>query len=281
MFQGLFNYENPIWRFVGKLGDLILLNVLWIICSIPIFTMGASTTAVYYVTLRLVRDEDGQTIRCFFRSFKENFKQATVIWLLVLLTGIILGFDLYFFLRVLAGDSMVHTVLTAVVGAMIIIWLFVVTYIFPVQSRFYNPVKKTIFNSFFMSIRHGAQTICMIVLDVVLVVAGYLSLYYAPQFSALAVMFGFPLIAFVNSYIFNGIFKRYIREEKREDDGQLRPILEDVKLSRPEPVSAPAPDPAAAEASAFSDSAEAPGGSDAPGSIDNSQDKGETVSGQQ
>ena len=59
MLQGLFNYDNPVWRFIGKLGDLILLNILWIICSIPVFTIGASTTAVYYVTLKLARDVGG------------------------------------------------------------------------------------------------------------------------------------------------------------------------------------------------------------------------------
>lgn len=65
MFQGLFNYDNPVWRFIGKLGDLVLLNLLWLICCIPVFTAGAATTAVYYVTLKLVRDDDGSTIKSF------------------------------------------------------------------------------------------------------------------------------------------------------------------------------------------------------------------------
>ena len=97
MLQGIFNYDNPVWRFIGKLGDLIILNILWIVCSIPVFTAGASTTAVYYVTLKLVRDEDDSTIRSFFRSFKSNFKQATAIWLILLAAGIVLGFDFWFF----------------------------------------------------------------------------------------------------------------------------------------------------------------------------------------
>ena len=69
MLQGLFNYDNPVWRFIGKLGDLILLNLLWLICCIPVFTAGAATTAVYYVTLKLVRDEDDSTIRSFLPLF--------------------------------------------------------------------------------------------------------------------------------------------------------------------------------------------------------------------
>ena len=84
MLSGLFNYDNPVWRFIGKFWDVLILNVLWLVCSIPIVTIGASTTAMYYVTLKLARDEDGYTIRSFFKSFKENFRQATVIWLIFL-----------------------------------------------------------------------------------------------------------------------------------------------------------------------------------------------------
>ena len=82
MFAGFFNYDNPVWRFIGKFWDVLVINFLWIICSIPIVTIGSSTTAMYYVTLKLARDEDGYTIQSFFKSFKENFKQATAIWLI-------------------------------------------------------------------------------------------------------------------------------------------------------------------------------------------------------
>ena len=103
MLQGFFNYDNPVWRFIGKLGDLILLNILWIVCSIPVFTIGASTTAVYYVTLKLVRDEGDSTIRSFFHSFKGNFRQATAIWMILLAAGIVLGLSLIHILRNVQG----------------------------------------------------------------------------------------------------------------------------------------------------------------------------------
>ena len=77
MLQGIFNYDNPVWRFIGKLGDLILLNILWIVCSIPVFTIGASTTAVYYVTLKLARDEGDSTIRSFFHSSSQFLRKAS------------------------------------------------------------------------------------------------------------------------------------------------------------------------------------------------------------
>ena len=75
MLQNLFNYDNPVWRFIGKFGDLIVLNILWIITSIPIVTIGASTTAMYYVTLKLVRDEDGYTIRSILDHLKRTLNR--------------------------------------------------------------------------------------------------------------------------------------------------------------------------------------------------------------
>lgn len=227
MLQGLFNYDNPVWRFIGKLGDLILLNVLWIICSIPIFTIGASTTAVYYVTLKLVRDEDESTIKSFFRSFRSNFKQATVIWLILLAVGCILAFDFWFFTTSqmnLSGNLKV--IMMAVFGGFLLVYLFILTYVFALQSRFYNPVKRTLFNAFFMSIRHLFQTIGIVATDICIVLATYLGLFYMPQIAMLLVLFGMPLVAFVNSYFFTAIFKRYMPKEE-ENKNNMRPLFED------------------------------------------------------
>ena len=217
MFSNLFNYDNPVWRFIGKFWDVLVVNLLWIICSIPIVTIGASTTAMYYVTLRLVRDEDGYTIRSFFKSFKDNFKQATAIWLIFLAVGLILGFDLYFVLTMMAYSTL-RTVMTTVFLALLFIWVAMFTFVFPLQSRFYNPVKKTIFNAFFMSIRHIFYTIGIVVMDVVLVL---LTLTMIPQL----LMFGVALIAFVNSFFLNAVFKKYMPKDDREDDHERRPLF--------------------------------------------------------
>ena len=70
MFQGFFNYDNDIWRFVGRLADIMVLNLLWILFSLPIVTFGISTTALYYCTLKIVKDEDDGNIRMFLRCFR-------------------------------------------------------------------------------------------------------------------------------------------------------------------------------------------------------------------
>ncbi len=219
MLSGFFNYDNPVWRFIGKFWDVLIINLLWIVCSIPVFTIGASTTAMYYVTLRLARDDDGYTIRSFFKSFRENFRQATAIWLIFLVTGALLAFDIYYFVR-LASVSTFRTVMITVFLAMAFIWTAMFTYVFPLQSRFYNPVKRTIFNSFFMSIRHVFNTIGMLAVDGIIV---FVALTYVPQLT----IFGVALIAFFNSYLFNSIFKRYMPKEEKPADMELRPLFAD------------------------------------------------------
>ena len=215
MFSGFFNYDNPVWRFIGKFFDVMILNILWVVCSIPIVTAGASTTAVYYVTLKLVRDEEGSTVKAFFKSFQENFKQATVIWLILLAAGAVISFDLYFFLRVQNVQSTFHTVMLAVFIAFGVIWLCIALFAFPLQARFYNPVKRTLFNAFFMSIRHFFQSIGMLAIDF-----GFLALalFLAPVFQSMLFLFGFPLFAFVNSYMLVGIFDRYMPKNEEDEE---------------------------------------------------------------
>ncbi len=90
----LFNIDSPVMRFLGKVADLMILNLVTLVCCIPIVTIGASLTAMHYVLLKMVRDRECYIVRSFFKSFKANFKQATVIWLIILLVLVIFAADL-------------------------------------------------------------------------------------------------------------------------------------------------------------------------------------------
>ena len=93
----LFDLESPLFSGLNKMADLIYLNLLTFVCCIPIITIGASMTALNYVVLKMVRNEDSHLTRQFFKSFKQNFKQATIIWLIILLAIIVLAGDFYIF----------------------------------------------------------------------------------------------------------------------------------------------------------------------------------------
>ena len=91
----LFNVDGPVLQFVNKIVYSVYLNILWFLCCIPVITVGASTTALFYVTLKISKNEEGNITKAFFRSFRQNFRQGTLIWLILLAAGIILGVDGY------------------------------------------------------------------------------------------------------------------------------------------------------------------------------------------
>ena len=97
--RNLFNPDNAIMNFIGKLLDCFFLNVLWLVCCIPVVTIGASTTALYYCSIKLAKDEPVSVLHDFFHSFRANFIPATKITLLFLAVGIILGLDGFIFLH--------------------------------------------------------------------------------------------------------------------------------------------------------------------------------------
>ena len=78
--SSLFSINSPLWEMTDKLVRFLWLSILWSICSIPVVTMGASTTALYSVTLKYVRGEEGYLTSSFFRAFRENFRQSTIVW---------------------------------------------------------------------------------------------------------------------------------------------------------------------------------------------------------
>ena len=230
MLQGFFNYDNPIWRFVGRLGDMILLNVLWILCSLPIVTIGASTTALYYCTLKIVRNEDDGDIKMFFKSFKLNFKQATIIWIPMLLLGLLLVFDFNFFGSALVNAGAARILLQGLTIAMMVIWIFVFTYVWPLLSRFDNTVKNTVTNAAYMSIRYLGSTLSMLISDVIIIAIGYVALYYMAWITAFMVLMGYPLLAWINSTMLDHIFEKYMPKQDPSRDKEVRPILQDLNL---------------------------------------------------
>ena len=88
--------DNPIMNFLTIVCDIVILHFLWLLTSLPILTIGASTTALYYTTMKCIRNGQGGVVKLFFKSFRENFKQATGIGVLALLAGVLCAFDMWF-----------------------------------------------------------------------------------------------------------------------------------------------------------------------------------------
>ncbi|MBR4767877.1 MAG: glutamate--tRNA ligase [Lachnospiraceae bacterium] len=207
--------QNPFWAFVGKLVDVLVLHLFWIVCSLPIVTFGPSTTALYYALMRLARDEGGHYYRAFFKSFKENIKQGIILGLIFLLIEGALAYTYWLCTKNVALNPAFPGIrIVAIILMVVVVMTF--EYAFPLLARFDNTIRRTIQNAFLMSIRHIGWTIVMTAIFV-----GFYALIIAfERYIFPLTIWGFGLVAFLQSYILNRIFKPYIEKitGKEEND---------------------------------------------------------------
>lgn len=205
-----FSMDNKFFTIMNRVGDLIILNIVFLVCSIPLITIGASATALYYVTLKMTRNEESYLVRSFFKSFKENFKQSTLIWVILLAALFLLRADFIITDAVSGSLISVFRYLLMVVAFFVAM---VLLYIFPLQAKFENTLKNTFRNALLMSIRHLPSTLLMLVITTV-PMGITLSVPIVFLYGLLVwILLGFSLTALINSRFLVKIFDRYLPEE--------------------------------------------------------------------
>jgi len=150
------HYDSPVLHFFNQFADLVLLNILTLLCSIPIITIGASTTALYYAVDKLQQNE-GRLFRAYFRSFRENFLPATLLWLILLSVGIALLFCGVF------SYTAANSILLCLTGAALFLWCLVVSWLFPLLAKYLFPMKYGLKNAFLCGILYFPTSLLMIV----------------------------------------------------------------------------------------------------------------------
>ena len=203
----IFDIDSPVMRFLSRVADLMILNVLMALCCIPIITIGAGFTGLHYVLLKIVRNEEGYIARGFFKSFKENFRQATVIWLIVLVfIGVFVGDWLIFYFSGLKFPKALMVFLLA----LFLMVCMVICYVFPMLSRFENTVFNTLKNSLFMAILSFPKTLLMLAVHA----APAVLLYFAPRSFPFVLLFGFSVPAYISAMLYSGTFRRFEPQEE-------------------------------------------------------------------
>lgn len=214
--KGIFRFDGPVFTICSKVTDILWLNILYIICSLPVITIGASTTSLYYVTLKMARNEEGYVTRTFFKGFKENFKKSTIIWLIFMAFIYVLSVDVRILnneeLRASLGGTASYMIFIAG-GILGLILLLVFIYVFPLIAQFENTVVNTIKNAFFMSIKHVISTLVMLLI----MVLPFILIMVNPKL-LIGLLISFALTAYINSYILNKIFSFYMDDEVIETD---------------------------------------------------------------
>lgn len=210
-----FSMDNKFFTFMNKVADLCILNIICLVCCIPIVTAGASITAMYYVTLKMVRNEEAYIVRSFFKSFKDNFKQATIINLIMIAVGAVLYLDLNVAKNMSGSAGQIFHVIFM---AFVIIYYVLFLYVYPVLAKFYNTIRNTIKNALFMAIRHLPYTVVMVLIGLCPLLLLFIGSYQIQStLFALFLVMGFGVIAYCNSFFLVKIFDHYMPKEENEE----------------------------------------------------------------
>lgn len=195
--------DNVIVRALSKICDMVCLNVLWLVCSIPIITIGASTAALYTVMLKMVKNEEGYIFRGFFKAFKSNFRQSTIMWLILLLLGIICWIDYRVSGMMPGAAGLIMRSIFLLAG---FILLSVINYAFPLTARYENSIRATFRNALLLTIGKLPYTILMAAVVAAAVIASLWNTVTLMFALPLWLIIGVSLIAWINSCILRRVF---------------------------------------------------------------------------
>ena len=210
-----FSYDSKFSQLMLRFCYSCWLNLLWFVCSIPIVTLGASTTALYYVTLKLARGEEGDVTAMFFRAFRDNFKQATAVWLILLVVGAFLGVDFYVLHHLRQASqgpaAILWTILQAVIIAALVMYVIVLLYAFPLTARVQNTTRAMLVNSFLIGTHYLFCTI--------LVFAIHFAVFFVTvRFFTPLILVGEGLCAMLSAVLFRPVIDACTYDPEDEDE---------------------------------------------------------------
>ena len=208
--MNLLNEDNVIHIFLNKLGDIIVANLLFLVCCIPIITIGPALTALYHCMLRTVKGNNNGTTKTFFRAFKENFRQSLIVWLGLLAVGFILFLNIRFLQNTASVVSKpLFYVSLGIAGLVIILAL----YIFPVIAAFANTTVNLLKNAYVFAFLHFPSTLAIAVITILPMFMTYRDIKLMPLYACCWFFFGFGLTAYVNSLLLYQMFKPFLEKE--------------------------------------------------------------------
>lgn len=208
--MNLFSLDSPLFRFLNMVYNLVILHILWILYSIPLVTIGASTTALYYSCMKLLRTKEGYVHKNFHKAFKENFKQSTLIWLGMVVVGLLFTLDIRIGMSL---DNTMGKVMIVGCSIFLIPLVLIAVYIFPVQAKFENRIRDNLKNALILSLKHFPLSLFILAIYATFII---LTLSF-PPFIGLLLCCGMGLFAYLTSNIFIFIFRKYIPDEMEQD----------------------------------------------------------------
>ena len=216
--DNLFSMDNRFFRAVGKLVDLVWINLLTLVCALPVVTAGASFASMYYLLLRMAENDSGALTRGFFRAFRKNFKNATAVWLIGLVVLAVYGYQLWLLRQgVLDGYGILKKVSLGLIVLILVAAVMVLDYAFALLARYDRGLKQTVKNAALLTIGFLPRSLCMAVLMLFPLALMLLSDYFFWLWFLYGLSYPGYLIARLMLTVFNKT------EERREgQDGQRK-----------------------------------------------------------
>lgn len=203
----LFNLDNKFFQGINKIVDCVCLSFLWVLLCIPVVTAGAATTALYYTVNKVIRNNRSYIWKEFWHAFRTNFKQSTLVWLILIFIYAIMGIDCYImFQYAKAGVS--YGSLYIVFAVLMLIVTMWANYLFPYMARFENTLKAVLKNCVIMALLNLGKTVVLLVLFLAALVVTYV---FFPAIMILPAVY--MLLA---NFILEKVFVKYMTPEDIE-----------------------------------------------------------------
>lgn len=213
--MNLFNLDSKFMQFADKFANLMWLNFLTLICCLPIITIGASLTAMHNVLLKIYHDEDTYIANSFFKAFKKNLKQSTIIWIIYLAIIVVVVLD-FIIIRGYAHD--IPSILQYGLIIFGVLVAFSLSWVFILQSRYENRVLQTIKNSFYVSFMHIVYSVMLIILSIIPALCISLFSIGVP----LVIAFGFTVPGILQTMLYSKVFDKLEEvDRKAQSDGTI------------------------------------------------------------
>ena len=204
--MNFFVIDSPVMRFLGRIGDIIILNLIFVVTALPVVTVGMALSALYTVAMKLARGEDPSVLREYIRAFWRNRKPATICWLIMAAAGALIFLD---FRLAGAFGGALYTVVRLLLAMIFGAWMLTFLYLFPYIARFENTVFHSVKNALFLSAAHLPSTVMMLVISIGLAV---ITLFTSRTFVIGTIWWffaGFAAAAYTQSFLFCRIFSKY------------------------------------------------------------------------
>ena len=200
--KNLFSLDNPFIQLLSRVGDMIIVKFLCLLCSLPIITAGAAISASHRIMQDIVLDNEGSIFKTFFRVFKENFKQSTLVWIMELIILVSLACDAFLVFNFFPGSKVMY-VLLAVLAFLV---LCVCAHMIPLLIRYQNGLRQHLSNAMVLAVIRLPRTVAMVVMSALPLIVLVLDINVFLQTLVFWLFIGFAFIAYMNMFLYKGIY---------------------------------------------------------------------------